>query len=68
MVKKRYEHRDPIIRDVHSVVQGNLYVGRKALTGGGLFVSEKFYENSFYYFIYTRLSNFSSFIPAKMEI
>ncbi|MDO8632975.1 MAG: hypothetical protein Q7K38_00275 [Candidatus Wildermuthbacteria bacterium] len=38
MVKKRYEHKDPIIRDVHSVVQGNLYVGRKALTGGGLFV------------------------------
>jgi len=38
MAKKRYEHKDPIIRDVHSVIRGNSYVGRKALTGGGLFV------------------------------
>ena len=30
MVKKRYEHRDPIIRDVHSVIPGNWYVPARA--------------------------------------
>ena len=49
MAQKRYEHRNPIIRDVHSVIQGNLYVNRKVLTGGGVFVyppiDEFFYHN-----------------------
>lgn len=55
MVENRDEHREPIIRFARRVMRGNSHVSRKALSGGGLFVSmnkeriEKHIEQSNYF-------------------